>query len=151
MTLSIGRVECVAYSIFDILQSSSEGLDQAGGNIRYEAHGVHVDDGHVIRQRPRVGRNIKCRKQLVLGFEGDILSQCLDETCLSWNQSSSEAINSYNTGKLANSRLVENFEFSFFVTFSAILWLSSYYPVVSGGGNWSTQQKKHRPTFVIKM
>ena len=126
------KILCDSYSVFDVLQSGSEGLNQAGGNIRYEAHGVHVDDGHVIRQRPRVGRNIERRKQLVLRFKGDILSQCLDKTCLSWNQSSSEGINSYNTGKLANSRLVENFELSFFVTFSAILWLSSYYPVVSG-------------------
>lgn len=62
-----------------VLQSGREGLDQAVGQLGQEADGVHVDDSHAGGQRPRVGRDVQCGKELIPGLDGGVPRQGLDQ------------------------------------------------------------------------
>lgn len=67
-----------------ILQRGRKGLDQAVGQLGEEADGVHVQDSHAGGQRPSVGCDVQCCKQLIPGLDGRVSRQGLDQCGFPW-------------------------------------------------------------------
>lgn len=65
--------------MLDVLQGGGEGVYELVRQLRQEADGVHVQDGHATGQLARVKGDIQGGEELVSGLKAAVTSQRLDE------------------------------------------------------------------------